>query len=47
MVDTPPYPDSLGIRDMKLHRKNVDLNKIDWDSRKLLYAHLFWVLAER
>lgn len=74
-VDTPPYPDSLGIRDMKLHRKNVDLNKIDWDSRtlgwmksgqyplklellyffewlplpfrlKLLYAHLFYVLAE-
>lgn len=33
VVDTPPYPDSLGIRDMKLHRKNVDLNKIDWDSR--------------
>lgn len=32
-LDTPPYPDSLGIRDMKLHRKNVDLNKIDWDSR--------------
>jgi len=76
VVDCPPYPDSLGIRDMKLHRKNVDLNKIDWDSRtfgwmksgdyplklklfylverlplpwvvKLLYAHLFWVLAER
>ncbi|MCP3978208.1 MAG: class I SAM-dependent methyltransferase [bacterium] len=34
-VDTPPYPDSLGIRDMKLHRKNVDLNKIDWDSRTI------------
>jgi hypothetical protein len=33
VVDCPPYPDSLGIRDMKLHRKNVDLNKIDWDSR--------------
>lgn len=35
VVDTPPYPDSLGIRDMKLHRMNVDLNKIDWDSRTL------------
>ena len=75
VVDTPPYPDSLGFRDMRLHRMNVDLNKIDWDSRtvgwmregsyptkikllylaeaaplpflvKLLYAHLFWVLAE-
>jgi len=74
-VDTPPYPDSLGFRDMRLHRMNVDLNEIDWDSRtvhwmregryppkikllyffewlplplplKLIYAHLFWVLAE-
>jgi hypothetical protein len=73
-VDCPPYPDSLGFRDMRLHRMNVDLNKIDWDSRtihwmkdgryppkirmmylfeqlplpfpvKLVYAHLFWVLA--
>ena len=35
VVDTPPYPDSLGFRDMKLHRMNVDLNKIDWDSRTL------------
>ena len=35
VVDTPPYPDSLGFRDMKLHRMNVDLNKIDWDSRTI------------
>ncbi len=35
LVDTPPFPDSMGIRDMKLHRKNVDLNKIDWDSRTI------------
>jgi hypothetical protein len=76
LVDTPPYPDSLGFRDMRLHRKNVDLNTIDWESRtvswmktgryptklkllylfervplpfplKLLYAHLFYVLAEK
>ncbi len=76
VVDTPPYPDSLGFRDMRLHRKQVDLHKIDWDSRtvhwmkagrypvkikllymfealplpfllKLLYAHLFYVLAEK
>jgi hypothetical protein len=76
VVDTPPYPDSLGFRDMRLHRMNVDLNKIDWDSRtirwmksgrypakikllylaealplpwivKLVYAHLFWVLARK
>ncbi len=76
VVDTPPYPDSLGFRDMRLHRMNVDLNQIDWDSNtirwmkrgeypakirllylaealplpwfvKLVYAHLFWVLARR
>jgi hypothetical protein len=76
VVDTPPYPDSLGFRDMRLHRMNVDLNTIDWDSRtihwmkrgeyplkikllyvaerlplpwviKLVYAHLFWVLARK
>lgn len=76
VVDTPPYPDSLGFRDMRLHRMNVDLNKIDWDSNtvhwmksgrypakikllylaealplpwivKLIYAHLFWVLARK
>jgi hypothetical protein len=35
VVDTPPYPDSLGFRDMRLHRMNVDLNKIDWDSRTI------------
>ena len=35
VVDAPPYPDSPGIRDMKLHRKKVDLNKIDWDSRTI------------
>jgi len=35
LVDTPPYPDSLGFRDMRLHRKNVDLNKIDWESRTI------------
>jgi hypothetical protein len=32
-VDCPPYPDSLGFRDMRLHRMNVDLHEIDWDSR--------------
>ena len=35
IVDAPPWPDSLGIRDMKLHRKKVDLTKIDWDSRTI------------
>jgi hypothetical protein len=35
LVDTPPYPDSLGFRDMKLHRMNRDLNGINWDSRTI------------
>ncbi len=35
IVDAPPFPDSLGFRDMKLHRKNVDLNKIAWGSRTI------------
>jgi len=76
VVDTPPYPDSVGFRDIRLHRRNVDLTKIEWRSRtvewmktgkypvkiklfhlferlplpfrvKLLYAHLFYVLAEK
>ncbi|MBF0448845.1 MAG: hypothetical protein HQL67_11645 [Magnetococcales bacterium] len=34
-VDTPPYPDSLGFRDMRLHRMNVDLNTVNWDSRTI------------
>lgn len=35
IVDAPPFPDSLGIRDMKLHRKATNLNKIDWESRTI------------
>ena len=42
LVDTPPYPDSLGFRDMRLHRKNADLNGIDWDSRTV-----HWMKAGR
>ena len=36
-VDMPPFPDSMGIRDLKLHRKEMDLNKADWDSRTLTW----------
>ncbi|MBF0186637.1 MAG: hypothetical protein HQL50_01795 [Magnetococcales bacterium] len=55
VVDTPPYPDSLGFRDMKLHKMNIDLNAANWDSRTLdwmergtypLKLHLLY-LAER
>lgn len=35
-VDTPPWPDSIGFRDIRLHRltmeKGLDLSKIDWTS---------------
>ena len=36
-VDMPPFPDSMGIRDLKLHRKEMDLNKADWDSRTVAW----------
>jgi len=32
VVDTPPWPDSLGFRDIRLHRMNIDINKTDWHS---------------
>lgn len=31
-VDCPVWPDSLGFRDVRLHRMNVDFNKMDWES---------------
>jgi hypothetical protein len=35
-VDTPPWPDSIGFRDIRLHRlqmeKKIDLSKISWNS---------------
>jgi len=37
-VDCPPWPDSLGFRDLRLHRLNVDLNAIDWDSDYFEYG---------
>lgn len=31
-VDCPVWPDSLGFRDVRLHRKNMDLAKLDWEA---------------
>lgn len=31
-ADCPVWPDSLGFRDVRLHRMNVDFNKMDWES---------------
>ncbi len=37
VVDCPCWPDSLGIRDMKLHKINKDLTTIDWKSPTVEY----------
>lgn len=31
-VDCPVWPDSLGFRDVRLHRMNLDYNMMDWAS---------------
>lgn len=31
-VDCPVWPDSLGFRDVRLHRMNIDFNKMDWEA---------------
>ena len=31
-VDCPVWPDSLGFRDVRLHRMNVDFNTMDWET---------------
>jgi hypothetical protein len=37
VVDAPPYPDSLGIRDMRLHRMGIDLDELKWASRTVTW----------
>ena len=31
-VDCPVWPDSIGFRDMRLHRQQADPGKVDWES---------------
>ena len=31
-VDCPIWPDSLGFRDMRLHRENIKFDNVDWES---------------
>jgi len=31
-VDCPPWPDSLGFRDMRLHRENITFENTNWKS---------------
>ena len=37
VVDCPPWPDSLGFRDVRLHRMPIDLNSVDWHSNLVDY----------
>ena len=37
VVDCPPWPDSPGFRDVRLHRMNTDLTKIEWHSNIVDY----------
>jgi hypothetical protein len=37
VVDCPPWPDSLGFRDVRLHRSDRDLSKEDWQSNYISY----------
>ncbi len=31
-VDCPIWPDSLGFRDVRLHRMNIDFSQLDWEA---------------
>ena len=37
VVDCPPWPDTLGFRDMRLHRMNIKNDDIEWHSRTIDY----------
>lgn len=36
-VDTPFWPDSLGFRDMRLHRNNIKFDNVAWESPYIDY----------
>jgi Methyltransferase domain len=38
VVDCPPWPDSLGFRDVRLHRMPMDLNAVAWHSNLVDYT---------
>lgn len=48
-VDCPVWPDSLGFRDVRLHRMNIDFDKIDWEAPyiNMLKNNMFpkWIKA--
>lgn len=46
-VDTPPWPDSIGFRDLRLHRMKIDFRDVKWESNTIDYArgkkYPFWI----
>jgi len=39
VVDCPPWPDSIGFRDIRLHRSNTDFKNVDWEVPYLKYIN--------
>ncbi len=37
VVDSPPWPDSIGFRDLRLHRMKIDFKDVDWKSNIISY----------
>lgn len=37
VADCPPWPDSIGFRDLRLHREKIDFSKVKWESNTLEY----------
>ena len=37
VLDCPPWPDSVGFRDIRLHKMNIDLSTLNWHSRYIDY----------
>lgn len=49
VADCPPWPDSIGFRDMRLHRENIDFDSVEWKSNTLDYikenSYPSWIKA--
>ncbi len=39
VLDSPPWPDSIGFRDIRLHRMQIDLSQVNWHSRYVDYLY--------
>ncbi len=47
VMDTPPWPDSVGFRDLRLHKMKIDFKDVRWDSNTIRYMktcqYPFWM----